>query len=350
MPFQRPTLNEIVSRVKADFNLRLTGTNETLRYTLANVFSYVIAGVSHLLHAHLDFISKMALPDTSTDEYLERQAAIWGIVRKTQSFAFGDVKFTGTDGFGVNTGTLIKGGNGVEYATESGGFITGGELILRVVATTPGSNGNLPNTETLSLVNPISGVSNEVTIEVDGIAEGTDRESDENFRERVIDRVRNPISGGTVADYRRWTLEVAGVTRAWVFPLNTGPGTVGVTFVQDENTDIIPNSLKVSEVQSYLDERRPITAEVTVFTPASVEVDFSIVISPDTPEVRSAVEGELKDLIRREAAPGEPLLLTHIAEAISISSGENDHNLISPNADITFNSNEIPVFGSITWL
>jgi len=349
MAFNRPSIKEIVDRVKVDFNLRLTGSNETLKFTLANVFSYVIAGASHLLHGHLDFISRMAMPDTAEDLYIERHGEIWGIKRKPQTYAYGNVKFLGSDGFSVDIGTLLKGANGVEYQTEESGFVVAGELILKVIAKTPGSTGNLAELQTLNLVNPIPGIGTEASIESPGINEGTNVESDQSFKDRIIDRVRNPISGGTVADYKRWTLEIPGVTRAWVFPLYQGPGTVGVTFVQDENLDIIPNSLKIDEVAEYLDERRPITAEVNIFAPQTVEIDFNIVVTPDTPEVRSAIEGELKDLIRREASPGKPLLLTKIHEAISISSGEEDHVLNSPTEDIIFLADEIAVFGAITW-
>ena len=349
MAFQRPKLTDIIQRVKADFNLRLSGTNETLKFTLGNVLSYVIAGASHLLHAHLDFIAKMTLPSSAENEYLEIHGDIWGVARKTVSFAYGSVKFTGSDGFGVATGTLIKGGNGIEYSTEESGIISGGELILPVVANTPGAIGNLENTEVLNLVNPIAGVASEVSIEIEGITEGTDTESDSAYKQRILDRVRNPISGGTVADYKRWTLEVPGVTRAWIFPLNTGPGTVGVTFVQDDNPDIIPVNQKILEVRTYIEERRPITAEVDVFAPLAVEVNFNIVCIPDTVEVRTAIENELKDLILREAAPGTPIPLTHIREAISVAAGENDHTLNSPTEDLTYDSNEIPVFGAVTW-
>ena len=43
------------------------------------------------------------------------------------------------------------------------------------------------------------------------------------------------------------------------------------------------------------------------------------------------------------------LLLTHIAEAISRATGETDHVLISPTANVTAAANQLLTFGGILW-
>ncbi|PHJ53465.1 baseplate J protein, partial [Nostoc linckia z1] len=135
-----------------------------------------------------------------------------------------------------------------------------------------------------------------------------------------------------------------------VYPNNTGPGTVGVTFVTDDDPGgIIPDSDKVDEVQAYIDARRPVTADVTVFAPVAVALNFTIDLSPDTAVVRAAVEASLRDLIRREAQPGGTIYLSQIREAISIAAGETDHTLTSPNANVTRTAGQITTFGTITW-
>jgi hypothetical protein len=67
--------------------------------------------------------------------------------------------------------------------------------------------------------------------------------------------------------------------------------------------------------------------------------------------VRTAVEEELKDLIRREAVPDTnvPLLISHIREAISIAAGEFDHRLLDPTADVAHGVGEIATFGGVVW-
>ena len=54
--------------------------------------------------------------------------------------------------------------------------------------------------------------------------------------------------------------------------------------------------------------------------------------------------------MKREAGPGETLLLTHIAEVISNTPGEVDHVLSVPAASVAVGSTEIGQVGSVTWL
>ena len=61
MPFQRPTLDQLISRVKADIEGGLNITN-ILRRSFLGVISRAIAGMSHLLHGFLEFISVQTLP------------------------------------------------------------------------------------------------------------------------------------------------------------------------------------------------------------------------------------------------------------------------------------------------
>ena len=65
--------------------------------------------------------------------------------------------------------------------------------------------------------------------------------------------------------------------------------------------------------------------------------------------VEAAVTAELQDMITRDAIPGGTILYSHIMEAISIATGETDHVLVSPAANVTHATYEIAVMGTITW-
>lgn len=103
-------------------------------------------------------------------------------------------------------------------------------------------------------------------------------------------------------------------------------------------------------MKAYIEPLRPVTAELYVLAPVKVPVAYSIRAVPDTSAVRAAIQARLIDLHAREAGLGETLLLTHIAEAVSGSSGENDHDLIAPVADVVAATNQLLTFGGITWL
>jgi uncharacterized phage protein gp47/JayE len=155
--------------------------------------------------------------------------------------------------------------------------------------------------------------------------------------------------GGARSDYEAWALQVAGVTRAWVYPLENGPGTVVVRFVRDNDTSLIPDSAEVAAVQAYIDDLRPVTANVTVEAPTASPLNMTIQLTPNTAAVRAAVTAELTDVLQREAAPGGTILLSHLREAISVAAGEVNNVLTTPTADVTHAAGEMPVLGTITW-
>ena len=62
------------------------------------------------------------------------------------------------------------------------------------------------------------------------------------------------------------------------------------------------------------------------------------------------VEAELRDLIRRECVPGKALLLSHIQQVVASASGEDDHKIVQPTADVMCASNAILVYGEVTYV
>lgn len=352
MAFQRPTLDQLITRTKTDLEARLNGGNPVLRRSFIAVISRVIAGAAHLLYGFLDYIFLQAFPDTAEDEILLRWAAIYGVQRKVADFAEGDVVFTGTNGTIIPALTSIQRADGVIFETESQVTIAGGMATVNVIAQAAGVDGNTDPATVMTLSSPIAGITNNVTVDVLGLVGGVEEETIDALRARLLSRIRKPPQGGNADDYITWALEVSGVTRAWVYPLALGPGEVSVFFVRDEDTpSIIPDAGEVQEVQDYIDDRRPVTSTVTVIAPIASPLNFTIeLLTVDTPEIRAAVESELTDLIKRSAEPGGTIPLTHFAEAISIAAGEVDHDLVSPSANVTESSGELTTMGTITWV
>lgn len=350
MPFQRPTLEDLIERAAADIATRLPGADAKLRRSNLNVLTRTHSGAVHGLYGYLDFIARQAMPDTAESEFLGRWASFWGIARKSASFAAGDVTFTGANASVIPEGTLLQRGDGAEYTTDAEATIAAGTATVGVTASLAGAAGNADAGVVMNLVSPIAGVNTAATVAAGDIAGGADEESDESLLARLLARLQEPPHGGADFDYVAWALEVPGVTRAWVYPQELGLGTVTLRFVRDDDPSIIPDSGEVQAVQDYIDERRPVTADVTVVAPIAVPLDFEISgLLPDEQAVRDAIAAELADLLRREAEPGGTILVSHIREAISIAAGEHDHALVSPTADVTHNTGEIAVMGNITW-
>lgn len=351
MPFVRPSLRDLVDRIKLDLEDKLTGGSPALRRSVIAVISRVFGAASHILHGHLDWISRQILPDTSDEEILLRQGSMYGVSRIPAVFAERDVEFTGANGATIPAGSELQRSDGAIYTTDSIATISGGVATVHITAVEAGDEGNVDTDVILQLTSPLVSIDNEATVLSSNAVEGEDQEDIEAYRQRVLFRIQNTPQGGAEADYKRWALEIPQVTRAFVFPKHLGPGTVGLSFVLDnESPSIIPGAPKVAEVQAYIDARRPVTVDFLAFAPVEQVVNFTIdLLAVDTPEIRAAVESQLRDLLVREAEPGVGILLSHINEAISIAAGEYDHTLTVPSANLPPVTNKIYTFGTITW-
>jgi uncharacterized phage protein gp47/JayE len=329
---------------------RLTGGGTLLRRSVVKVLARVHAGAMHLLYGFAAYIAKQLMPDTAEAEFLERWAAIWGIFRKLATYTTFNAVFTGTNGTVIPVGTELSRSDGTLYVTTLAGTIASGTATIPCASNDKGTGPNLDGGEVLSMTAPIAGVDSQPTVSGTGIIDGSDKEDDTSLLARLLDRIQTPPHGGNENDYETWALEVAGVTRVWVYPLYYGDGTVGVTFVRDDDSgSIIPDAAEVTELQDYIDARRPVTADVTVFAPAAVPLNFTISGISDL-TVRAAVEAELADLIRREAEPAGTLYLSRINEAISAAQGEFDHVMTVPAANVTTTAGQLTTMGTVTWL
>jgi uncharacterized phage protein gp47/JayE len=350
MPFSRPTLSELIDRVASDIETRLPGTDARLRRSNLNVLARIHAAGVHGLYGFLDWLAKQLMPDTAEAEHLARWTSIWGVTRKAAVAATGNVSFGGTNGTAIPAGTLIQRADGAQFTTDAEGTISGGSATIAVTAAVAGADGNADASTSLTLVSPIAGINTTATVAAGGLSGGADEEDDDSLRERLLSRVQRQPHGGADFDYETWALEVAGVTRAWVYPQELGLGTVTVRFVRDDDVSIIPDAGEVAAVQAYIDARRPVTAAVTVVAPTAVPLDFEISgLNPNNTPVKAAIEAELEDLLRREAEPGGTILISHIREAISAAAGEYDHVLVSPSANVTHTPGQLATMGTITW-
>ncbi len=212
------------------------------------------------------------------------------------------------------------------------------------------------------------------TVDGGGLTGGADEEPDgtpgtiEAFRGRIRARITAPPHGGNKTDYLGWAKAIPGVTRVWVEENGLGAGTVVVRFMMDDTyANGIPSGTGApnysgdvksvyDHIESHADELtgdltgRPATAEVFVDAPAPVPLDVTITgLTPDTPEIRTAIENELREMILFRSSPGGVIRTSWIWEAVSDAAGEDSHVITSPVADVTYLPGEIAVMGTVTY-
>lgn len=356
MSFERPTLAALVLRVKSDLRGRLGLSGPLLRRAMADVLGAVWGGAVHMLHGHLEWAARQIFADTAERAYLLRIAAMYGITPTAATYSAGTVTATGVNGSVIPVDTILVHPDGLTYRVTVEATIAAGTAAVSVEAVDAGAAGDQVEDVELSFESPIAGVDSTATVTgAAGLTGGFDEETTDGTRDRLLLRLREPPQGGASQDYEAWALAVAGVTRAWVYENENGLGTVVVRFVLDEEADIFPDVPTVAAVQAALDAERPITAEVTAEAPTPLEVDFTIELTPDTADVRAAVEAELTDLLFREAEPGDgvdrgTIKLSKIQVAIGVAEGVEDFAVTVPAADVVPATGELAIMGTITWV
>ncbi|WP_197678440.1 baseplate J/gp47 family protein [Pseudomonas cedrina] len=301
-----------------------------------------------MLYGFLEWAAKQAIIDTAEKEYLERWAAIWKVFRKSADYSTGAALLAGAIGSTLPAGTVLQRQDGAQYRVLADAVFTDITLQPTVVAVEAGAAGDAPAGTPLFLLSPVAGVQStgSAATDIDG---GLDVEKDAQLLSRLLKRIRQPPHGGAASDYELWALEVPGVTRVWVYPLQMGAGTVTVLFVCDGEADIIPDAAKVAEVQAYIDARRPVTAEVFVAAPVPDSLNLAVKLSPNTAAVQAAVRAEVADLIARDSKPGEPIAISRLREAVSVAAGESDNEITSPTASVAHATGHMAVPGTITF-
>lgn len=349
MSFSRPELRDLRDAAYGDIE-RIPGADARLAFGNLNVLAHIVAAAVDGLYGNLEWQARQLLPDTSEAEFLDRHASIWGVVRRSAVPATGDITVSGIVATVVPIGTLFVRSDGQQFASTAEVTLAALTATVNVSASTAGVTSNTASGTLLTLVSPVAGLSSTATVGSDGLVNGSDIESDAALRARLLQRIQLPPDGGSSTDYEQWALEVPGVTRAWVAPLEMGAGTVTVRFVRDGDANPLPDAGELAVVLAHIEERRPVTAEVYVPALVDAPIVFQIQLTPNTAAAKAAVEAELRNLILRDGAPGQTLLLSHIREAISVATGETDNVLVSPVANVTHAIGYMPTFGSITWI
>lgn len=350
MPFNRPPLDLLIARSAASMQSRLPGTDAVLRRSLSGIVARMSAGTEHGLYGYLDWLARQLMPDTAEEEHLERWASIWGVSRKAAGHVSGDVSITGTPGAVLPEGTICLRSDAVRYAVVSDAIVgddgTGTAFVSAVDA---GTAGNAPVGTVLALASPVSGLDSQVQA-ADGLTGGTDEETDESLKSRLLATIQRTPMGGTQADYEQWALEVPGVTRAFVTQ-EMGRGTVTVRFMMDDTyPDGVPKDGDRQAIAAHIETVRPVTADVYVVLPVADPLNLRLRITPDTAAIRLAAEANLWAAVRRDAVPGGTVFLSRLHEALSLTEKEEDHVILSPTANVTPETGHIVVPGSIEWV
>jgi len=329
MPYNRPDLETLIKTSETDLQTRIFGPGAALRRSVVTIIARVFAGLVHGLNGFIEWASRQILPLTAENEYLDRHGAIWGLDRKTATFAENKILVTGDlIGAEIPAGTLFTRADGFKYESTEPGILTLSQIYgpadeINIKALEAGAAGNMDKATVLTFVSAVPNVTAATVI--NDFETGADRELDEIYRARLLSYIQSAPSGGSAADYKNWALEAPGISDAVVFPTAYGPGSVLISVGDWTKKPYTATAAAVETAQNIINENRPVTAAAFVVGVTPVNVNLNIKLNPNTPEVKANVEKEIDSLFSRRARPGVTISKTVISEAISRAAGEIDH-------------------------
>jgi uncharacterized phage protein gp47/JayE len=259
----------------------------------AKALSVVLGMALHSVYRYLrDFIARQAIPIKATGDFLVGWLATYGMAFKVASSASGTVTGTGVAATLLQTGTVMQTSDGRQYAVSADVAVgAGGTVTATVTALVAGAAGNLSGGTSLTLISPVAGIDSAFTVGMpNGITGGADVETEAQAVYRLQQRLSNEPMGGSPADYARWALQVAGITRAWGVRNPAGATTAGVIIMADGNASPgLPTAGQQQLVIDYIrDPKRGPPDELFVIIPTAVTVNVTVNVSPDTAAIRAA--------------------------------------------------------------
>ncbi|WP_410499716.1 baseplate J/gp47 family protein [Chitinibacter sp. S2-10] len=333
MPFVIPDFKTIEAALLRDLanlapELRLAGDSDWAIRAAGMASS--IAG----LYEHQAWIVRQIFPDTADTEQLENHCRVRGIKRKGAVAAGGTITATGQVGIAIPAGSVLQHADGRRYLVSAPAVIGAvGSVAVSVSAELAGSAGDLAVGEPLIFQNPPLGVAGDAVSA--GITGGTEAESDANLLGRLLELIRHPPAGGNKYDFKRWALEVDGVTAAYVYPLRRGLGTVDAVITGDNS---LPAPAVLSAVQAHIDDIRPVTGKNTaVIAPTEKLQDITVQITLVSGYTLVTLTSQINALIAdyfAALAPGDTLVVNKLQGQITALPGISDAHITLPAANV----------------
>lgn len=279
----------------------------------------------------------------------------WDVRRNQATAAVGSITLSCAAGFGpvtVTANTLLVGtSNGLRYnVTGAGQIPDGGSITLAIRAEGTGAAYNVATGTITTLHTPILGVTCTNSSSWLTTA-GVDTETDTALRQRARLRWAELGYGATSDAYRYWALTARPeVTRVLVLDnLPRGQGTVDVVIYGTGGL----GSGVVSDVDAYIQLRKPLTADVSVYQATMVNVPVVATIyvkSGFLDAAQTAVAAEINTL-QTEAEIGGYLYKSRILEALFVRPYVVNVDMTAPTTDTDLGTVEVAnLVTNLTWV
>ena len=344
------TVDEIFEEMLSCFGEK-TGVELEAGCDLA-VRLYAAAAQVYALYVQADWVARQAFPQTAEGEYLDLHAQLRSLERKEATRAVGTLRFTAGEASendrAIPLGTVCMTAGLVRFETTQAAVLSAGatQVDVPAQAVQPGSAGNVSADAVVSMA--VAPVGIQSCGNPSPFLGGSDGESDQELRARVMDTFQRLPNGANAAFYEQGALSFDEVAAASVLPRSRGIGTVDVV-VSTHSGKADPALLE--QIQAYFQSRREIAVDVQVRAPEQVKVDVAIRLQPaegsSLETAAAGVEAAVRSWFSGERL-GKPVLLAQLYSLIFACDGVANCRLAAPADDVEIAAHQLPVLGTLT--
>ena len=123
--FNRPTLAEIIERIKSDIVTRISGAATLLRRSILVALAKAYGGACHLIYGNIEDNKDQLFVTTADEDNLTIHGNEYGVSRNAATKATGSIQATGTDGTVISIYTELESATGWVYQTDAAATISG---------------------------------------------------------------------------------------------------------------------------------------------------------------------------------------------------------------------------------
>ncbi len=312
---------------------------------------YALAAEVQSLLAQADWVLDQSFPQTAQGQYLDYHAETRALTRLPAARATGVLRFSApsaavTD-YEIEAGSVAMTTGGVRFETTEKATLRKGETSVDVPARAveAGAHGNaIAGAVHVMSVYPV-GITHCENPEA--FSGGSDEESDEKLRERVLESYRRLPNGANAAFYEQEAMRFPNVAAAKAVGRARGIGTVDV-YVSTHGG--APGEELLGEISTALQKKREIAVDVAVKVPAEKRIDVTAALEAEQGwtmrEITDAALEALQAYFTGERL-GEPVYRAKLASILYSVPGVKNYHLLAPAEDVAVDATELPVLGEV---
>ncbi len=291
--------DEIKENMRA--NIKSEASKVEGSFIMDNI-SAVATELARIMDTEVDGIIQDVFIDTASGIMLDKKASEFNEKRREAKYATGELTINGENGVFIPKGTLFKSDFGILYESLEDVEINDSlQVRVSIKCLEIGSIGNSKSGKINSFKDSLNGIISVVNEEE--ISGGVNEEGDESFRERIFEKIRNPIVSGNKNHYIYWAKQVPGILEAKVIPLANGNGTLKLIVLSSDYDEVQENIL--DNLTDYIENNRPVGASVEIVSAKrkllSINMNLELDDDYEVLEIKEQIKARISSYLRNIA-------------------------------------------------